>query len=197
LTPSVWSPANDLRYPPIGQQRHQRSISQFNPTLVPGTMPGSGIGNVLGPISGFSPFLPPSSLPQSSSQPSWQSSQLSQPHNDITPHPRLNPIGHHRTQSSGVSSVLTSANSTSNLFNVRPAQPVPSASLNVNPIDTSGGLGDGPSNYLLALQGHRPPHTKHCHTNLPFGNLWEFKVAVGRDDVGGRVMGWLSSHNPE
>lgn len=165
-TSSVWSPANDARYPPTVQQKHQRSVSQLNPPFAPGTKLGNGIGNGLGLISGGSPFLPSSSLPQSS-QFSWQSSQLSQPHTDITPHPRLNPIGHHRAQSSGVPPYLTSPNSvTSNLFNARPAQPI---SANFNPIDTSGGLGGGSSNYPLARQGLSPT-SQALPYNLPFGN---------------------------
>lgn len=169
LTSSVWSPPNDTRYPPVGG-RHQRSFSQLNPSLAPGMKPGSGVGNGLGPIDGLSPFLPPSSLPQSSSQLSWQPSQPSQPHTDITPHPRLNPIGHHRTQSSGVPPYLTSPNSaTSNLFNIRPTQPITGASVNFNPIDTSEGLGSGPSNYPLARQGLSPT-SQALPFNLPFGN---------------------------
>lgn len=141
-TSSVWSPVNDVRHPPIGQQRHQRSASQFNPSLAPGTRPGNGIGNGLGLVTGVSPFFPSSSLPQSSSQLSWQSSQLSQQHTDITPHPRLNPIGHHRAQSSGVPSHLTSPNTMiSDFLNARPAQPIPGTSFNFNPIDTAGGAG--------------------------------------------------------
>ena len=167
---SVWSPANDGRHPPIGQQLHQRSISQFNPSLPPGTRSGNGngIGNGLGLMQGVSSFLPSSSLPpQSSSQLSWQSSQPSQLHTDITPHPRLNPIGHHRAQSSGVPSYLTSSNSiASNLFSVRPAQPIPSASLNFNPVDTSGGLSGGSPNHPLARQ----PASQTSSYNPPFGN---------------------------
>lgn len=162
-TSSVWSPANDVRLPPIGQQRHQRSVSQFNPPLAPGTRPGNGLGM----ITGGSPFLLSSNLPQSS-QLSWQSSQLSQPHTDITPHPRLHPIGHHRAQSSGVPPYLTSPSSmANNLLNVRPAQPIPSAPLNFGPIDTSGGLGS--SNYPLPRQGLSPTSQTLLY-NLPFGN---------------------------
>jgi len=164
---SVWSPANDVRHPPIGQQRHQRSVSQLSPSLVPGMRPGNGIGGGLGLMNGGFPFLPSPSIPQSSSP--WQSSQISQLHTDITPHPRLNPIGHHRAQSSGVPSYLTSPNSMiSNLSNVRPARPIPSASLNFNPTDTSGGLGGSP-NYPLARQGLSPTSQSLSH-NLPFGN---------------------------
>ena len=168
-TSSVWSPANDVRHPLIGQQRHQRSVSQFNPSLAPGTRPGNGIGNGLGLATGISPFLPPSSLPQSSSQLSWQSSQLSQQHTDITPHPRLNPIGHHRAQSSGVPSHLTSSNTmTSDLLNPRPTQLIP-GTFNSNPIGTSGGIGSGSSIYPLARQGLSP--TSHSPSyNLLFGN---------------------------
>jgi len=166
---SVWSPVNDVRHPPIGQQRHQRSVSQLNPSFAPGTRPGNGIGNGLGLVNGGSPFLPSPSLPQSPPQLHWQSSQLSQPHTDITPHPRLNPIGHHRAQSSGVPSYLTSPNSmTSNLLNIRPAQPIPSGSVNFNVIDTSGGLG-GSSDYPLARQGLSPT-SQTLPYNLPFGN---------------------------
>ena len=165
-TSSVWSPVNDIRHPPIGQQRHQRSISQFGPSLASGTRTGNG----LGPITGGSPFLPSSGLPQSSSQLSWQTSQLTQQHDDITPHPRLNPIGHHRAQSSGVPSYLTSPSAmTNNLLNVRPAQPIPSAPLNFGPIDISGGLGGGPSNYPLHQQGLSPTSQPLLY-NLPFGN---------------------------
>jgi len=167
---SLWSPANDDRYPPIGQQRHQRSVSQFNPSLAPGTKPGSGIGNGHGLINGVSPFLPPSSLPQSSSQLSWQSSQLSQPHTDITPHPRLHPIGHNRAQSSGAPSYLRSPDSTTNnLFNARHALPIPTAPVNFNPIDTLGGLGGGSSNYPLARQGLSPT-SQTLSYHPPFGN---------------------------
>lgn len=159
LTSSVWSPANEIRQPPIGQQRHQRSLSQLGPSLAPGTWPGNGIGNGLGLTTGLSPFLPTSSLPQ----PSWQSSQPSQPHADITPHPRLNPIGHHRTQSSGVPPHLTSPGSmTGNVLNVRPAQPTPNAPINFG---TSGGS----SNDLLARQGLSPASQTLLY-NLPFGN---------------------------
>ena len=165
-TSSVWSPANDVRYPPIGQQRHQRSVSQFNPSLAPGTRPGSGIGSGLGLTTGVSPFLPSSSLPQSLS---WQTSQLSQSHTDIAPYPRLNPIGHHRAQSSGVPSYLASPGSTtSNLLNARPA-PIPTAPVNFSPIDTSGGLGGGPSNHPLARQGLSPT-SQTLSYNLPFAN---------------------------
>lgn len=170
-TSSVWSLSNDVRYPPIGQQRHQRSLSQiqFNPSLT-GTKPGSGIGNGLGLMNGVSPFHPPSSLPQSSSQHSWQSNQLSQQHTDITPHPGLNPIGHHRVQSSGVPSNLTSPSSTTNnLFNPRPALPIPTTPTNFNPIDTSGGLGSGSPNYPLARQGLSPT-SQTLSYNPPFGN---------------------------
>lgn len=166
LTSSVWSPANEARHPPIGQQRHQRSVSQFSPSLAPGTRPGHGIGNGLGLMTSLSPFLPASSLPQPSSQPSWQSSQLPQPHPDITPHPRLNPIGHHRAQSSGVPPHLMSPGSTaSSLSNLRPAQPIPNTPMGFSPIDTLG----TPSNDLLARQGLSPA----SHTllyNLPLGN---------------------------
>ena len=169
-TSSVWSPANDVGYPPIGQQRHQRSASQFSPSLAPGTKPGNGLGNGLGPINGVSPFLPSLGLPQSSSQLSWQSSQLSQSHTDITPYPRLDPIGHHRAQSSGVPPYLTSPNSTtSNLFNARPTQHIPSAPINFNPIDTAGRFGGGSSNYPLARQGLSPT-SQTLSYNLPFGN---------------------------
>ena len=165
-TSSVWSPANDVKHPPIGQQRHQRSVSQFNPSLAPGTR--NGIGNGLGLITGVSPFLPSSSLPQASSQLSWQSSQLSQQQTDITPHPRLNPIGHHRGQSSGVPPYLTSPNSmTSESLNARYAQPNPSTSLNSNPIDTFGGLGG--SDYPLTRQGLLPTSQTPSY-NLLFGN---------------------------
>jgi len=167
---SVWSPANDVRYPPIGQQRHQRSVSQFDPSLAPGTKLGSGIGNGLGLINGVSPFLPSSGLPQSSSQLSWQSSQQSQPHSDITPHPRLNPIGHHRAQSSGVPSYLTSPTSTtSNLLNARAALPTPTAPVNFDQVGTFGGLGGGSPNYPLARQGLSPT-SQTLSYNLPFGN---------------------------
>jgi len=167
---SFWSPANDIKYPPIGQQRHQRSVSQFDPSLAPGMKPGNGIGNGLGPINGLSPFLPSSSLPQSSSHLSWQSNQLSQPHTDIASPPRPNPIGHHRAQSFGVPPHLGSLNSTtSNLFNIGPAQPISSTSLNFGPIDTSGGVGDGSSNYPLARQGLSPT-SQTLSYNLPFGN---------------------------
>lgn len=160
LTSSVWSPANEVRHPPIGQQRHQRSVSQFNPSLPPATRPGNGIGNGLGLKTGLSPFLPTSSLPQPSSQPSWQSSQLSQPHTDITPYPRLNPIGHHRAQSSGVLPHMTSPGSmTSALLNARPALPFPNV-----PTDMSGS-----SNDLLARQGLSPA-SQTLPYNLPFGN---------------------------
>lgn len=168
-TSSIWSPANDVRYPPIGQPRHQRTTSQFNPSLAPGTKPGNGIGNGLGSMNGLS-FPPPSNLPQSSSQLSWQSNQHSQPHANITPLPGLNPIGHHRAQSSGVPPYLTSPNSmTSNLFNVRPVQHIPSVSTNFGPIDASGGLGGGTSNYPLARQGLSPT-SQALSYNLPFGN---------------------------
>ena len=167
---SVWSPANDVRLPPIGQQGHRRTVSQFNPSLAPGTRLGNGIGNGLGLITGGSPFLPPSSLPQSSSQLSWQSSQLPQQHTDITPHPRLNPIGHHRAQSSSVPSHLTSPNSiASDLLNTRPTQHIPGTSLNSNPIGPSGGLGGGSQNYPLALQGLSPTSQTPSY-NLLFGN---------------------------
>ena len=166
LTSSVWSPANDVKHPPIGQQRHQRSVSQITPSLAPGTRPGNGLGLV----TGFSPFLPPSSLPQSSSQPSWPSSQLSQPHADITSHPKLNPIGHHRAHSSGVPPHLTSPSSmASTLLGVRAAQPIPSVPFSFNSIDAPGGLGGGPSNDLFARQGQLPASQTQPY-NLPFGN---------------------------
>lgn len=163
LTSSVWSPTSGVRHLPIGQQRHQRSVSQFNPSLAPGTRPGNGIGTGLGLITGLSPFLPTSSLPQPSSQPSWQSSQLSQSHNDMTPHPRLNPIGHHRTQSSGVPPLLASPGyMSSSLLNSRPAQ--------LFPVDTPGGS----SNDSLARQG-LPPTSQTLSYNLPFGNSLEIQ----------------------
>jgi len=159
-TSSVWSPANDTRHPPIGQQRHQRSASQFNPSLAPGTRPGNGLGLV----TGVSPFSPSSSLPQSS-QLSWQSSQLSQQHTDITPHPRLNPIGHHRAQSFGVPPYLTSPNSMASEFvNVRYVQPISSTSANSNPF---GGLGG--SDYPLARQGLSPTSQAPSYSPL-YGN---------------------------
>jgi hypothetical protein len=65
---------------------------------------------------------------------------------------------------------LTSPNSmTSNLFNVRPEQPIPSASVNFNPIDTAGGLGGGSSNYPLARQGLSPTSQTPSYNQL-FGN---------------------------
>jgi hypothetical protein len=138
------------------------------------------MGNGLGMMTGGSPFLPSSGLPQSSSQLSWQSSQLSQQNRDITPHPGLNPIGHHRTQSSGVPSYLTSPNSiTNDLFNPRPPQPVPGTTLNPNPIGTSAGLGDGSPSYPLGLQGLSPtsqtqPYTLLFNNSLGIqGNNWE------------------------
>lgn len=165
LAPSVWSPAIEARYPPIGQHRHQRSVSQLNPSLAPGTRPGNGTGNGLGLITGPSPFLPTSSLPQSSSQPSWQSSQLSQTHTDITPHPRLDPIGHHRAQSSGVPPYLTSPGfMNSNLLNPRPAQPFPNV-IDFSPIDASGRS----SNDLSTRQGLSPT-SRTLSYNLSFGN---------------------------
>lgn len=177
---SVWSPANDGRHPPIGQQRHQRSVSQFSPSLPPGTRPGNGMGNGLGPITGGSPFLPSSGLPQSSSQPSWQLNQLSQQNRDIIPHPGLSPIGHHRTQSSGVSSYLTSPNSIANdLFNPRPTQPIPGTAPNPNPTGTLGGLGGGFPSYPLGLQGLSPTSQKQPYNLLSSnplgiqGSNWE------------------------
>jgi len=165
-TSSVWSPANDVRHPPIGQQRHQRSVSQLHPSLGLGTRPGNG----LGPVTGASPFLPSSSLPQSSSQLSWQSSQLSQQHNDITPHPRLNPIGHHRAQSSGVPSHLASSNiMTTNLLNAGPGQLISGTSLNYHPIDISGGLGGSPIHQLPVRQGLSPTSQSLSYNPL-FGN---------------------------
>ena len=166
LTSSVWSPANEVRLPPIGQQRHQRSISQFDQSLAPGTRPGNGNGNGLGLITGPSPFLPTSSLPQPPAQPSWQSSQLPQQHTDITPHPRLNPIGHNRARSSGIPPHLTSPGSmTNSLSNARPGQPIPIVPINFNPIDTSGGH----SNDLLARQGLSPT-SQTLFYKFPFGN---------------------------
>jgi hypothetical protein len=165
LTSSVWSPTNGVGHLPIGQQRHQRSVSQFNPSFAPGTRPGNGIGNGLGLTTGLSPFLPSSSLPQPSSQPYWQSNQPSQPHTDITPHPRLNPIGHHRAQSSGVPPHLTSPSSTAgSLLNSRLAQPIPDAPINLGPTDKSGG-----SNDLLTRRGLSPA-SQTLSYNLPFGN---------------------------
>ena len=161
---SVWSPANDGRHPPIGQQRHQRSVSQLNLSLAPGTRPGNGIGSGLGLMAGGSPFLSSSGPPQSSSQLSWQSNPPSQQNRDITPHPGLNPIGHHRTLSSGVPSHMTSPNSiTHDLFNPMPTQPIP----NSNSIGTSGGLGGG--NYPLGLQGLSPTSQTQPY-NLLFSN---------------------------
>jgi hypothetical protein len=162
LAPSAWSVQNDIRHPPIGQQRHQRSVSQINP---PGTRPGNGLGLIIG----SSPFLPTSSLPQSSSQLSWQSDQPSQPHTDFTLHHRPNPIGHHRVPSSGVPHLMSPSSLTSTPINVRPAQPVPSAPFNLNAIDTSGGLGGESSNDFLLRRG-LPPTSQPLLYNLPFGN---------------------------
>ena len=164
LTSSVWSPANGVGLPPIGQQRHQRSVSH-HPSLAPGTRPGNGIGNGLGLTTGLSPFLPSSSLPQPSSQPSWQSSQPSQPYTNTTPHPRLNPIGHHRVHSSGVPPHLTSPGSmTGGLLDARLAQPIPSVPINFGPIDALGGLNDS-----LARRGLSPA-SQTLSYNLPYGN---------------------------
>jgi len=142
-TSSVWSLANDVRHPPIGQQRHQRSVSQSH---------SSSLAQ-----SSYSSYL------------SWQSSQLSQQHTDITPHPRLNPIGHHRVQSSGVPSHLTSSNiMTNNLLNAGPGQLISGTSLNYHPIDTSGGLGGSPV-HPLVRQGLSPTSQSPSY-NPFFGN---------------------------
>lgn len=162
---SLWSPQNNVRHPPIGQQRHQRSVSQFNPPLTQGTRPGNGLGLLIGP----SPFPPTSSLPQSSSQLSWQSEQVPQPYADITPHPRPNPIGHNRVQSSGAPHLASPGSVASTLLNARPAQPAPVVPFSFNAIDTFGGFGGGPSNDLLARHGLSPT-SQALSYGLPFGN---------------------------
>lgn len=166
LSSSVWSPVNDVRLPPIGQQRHQRSVSQFNPSLAPGTRPGNGLGLT----TGLSPFLPTPNLPQSPSHLSWQPNQLPPPQIEATTHPRPNPIGHHRAQSSGVAPHLTSPGSVaSTLLGPRSAQPNPSVPLSFNSIDAPGGLSGAFPSDFLARQGLSPASQTPSY-NLPFGN---------------------------